>query len=103
MHIIYLHVNHLIMAVIKCPIQKCSYQTSDESCELVCRLLDLHKVDHEKNSGLSKSVPMPNEPQLIRPSVDRSVASQAFYFYTVMGLIYNAMCAIEVPNITSKL
>ena len=31
-------------------IQECSYQTPDESCELVCRLLDLHKIEHEKNS-----------------------------------------------------
>ena len=46
-----LHENIFIMDVIKFLIKECSYQTPDKSCELVCRLLDLHKVDHEKNSG----------------------------------------------------
>ena len=68
--------------VIKCPIQECSYQRLDESCELVCRLQDLHKVDHQKNSGSLKSVPIPNEPQLIRP---RNLAC----FHSQVGGIQN--------------
>ena len=62
-----LHENIFIMVVIKCSIQECSYQTPDESCELVCRLLDLQKVDHENNSGSSQRVSMLNEPKLIWP------------------------------------
>ena len=72
------------MVLIKCPIQECSYQTPDESCELVCRLLDLHKIEHEKNSGSSKSVSMPNEPQLIRPRVDHGIS-----FHSQVGGIQN--------------
>ena len=40
---------------------------SDESNELVYRLLDLHKVEHKNNSSSPKSVSMPNEAQLIQP------------------------------------
>ena len=69
---------YLIMVVIQCPIIECSYQTQDESCELVSRLLDLHKVDHEKNSGSSKSVSMQNEPQLIWPSLDCGVSQKTW-------------------------
>ena len=66
------------MVVIKGPIQKCSYQIPDESCELVCRLLDLHKVDHEKNSGSSQKVSMPNKPKLIRPRMGPWVSQETW-------------------------
>ena len=56
------------MVVIKCPIHGYDYQTLDQPCDLVYRLLDLHKMEHEKNSGSSSAVVMPKAPQLIRPS-----------------------------------
>ena len=60
------------------PIQACSYQTPDESCELVFRFLDLHKIDHVKKSGSLKSGSMPNEPQLIRPRVYRGISQETW-------------------------
>ena len=62
------------MVVIKCQIQKCSYQTPDDSRELVCRLLDLNRIKHEKNSGSSKSKSTPNESQLIRQRVGHVIS-----------------------------
>ena len=64
------------MVVTKCPIYGCDYQTPDQPCDLVCRLLDLHKMEHEKNSGSSNDVVMPNGPQLIRPRVDRGISQE---------------------------
>ena len=66
------------MVVIKCPIHGCDYQTPDQPCDLVCRLLDLHKMEHEKNSGSSNAVVMPNAPQLIRPRVDRGISQETW-------------------------
>ena len=64
------------MVLIKSPIQECSYQTPNESCELVYRLLDLHKINYEINSDSTKSISMPNKPQLIRPRVDRGISQE---------------------------
>ena len=64
------------MVVIKRPIRECSYHSSDELCELTCRFLDLLKIEHEKKSGLSKSVSMPNEPHLIWQRVDRGISQE---------------------------
>ena len=60
----------LRMVVTKCPIYGCDYQTPDQLCDLVCRLLDLHKMEHENNSESSNAVVIPNAPQLIRTRVD---------------------------------
>ena len=39
------------MVVTKFPISGCEYQTSDDSSDVVCSLLSLHKVRHEQSSG----------------------------------------------------
>ena len=64
----------LIMVVIKCPTHRCDYKTPDQPCYLVCRLLGLHKVEHEKKSGSSKAVTVQNAPRLIRPKVDQGIS-----------------------------
>ena len=40
----------------------------------VCRLLDLHIVEHEKKSGSLKAAIVPNTPQLIRLRVDQGIS-----------------------------
>ena len=69
------------MVVIKCLFQECSYQTQDESCELVCRLLDLHKVEHKNNSCSSIKVSMLNESQLIRSRVDCEISQETQFAF----------------------
>ena len=64
------------MVVIKCPIHWCNYKTPDQPCDVVCRLLDLHKVEHENNSGSSNAVIMPNAPQLIRPELTGGISQE---------------------------
>ena len=50
--------------------------------------MDLHEVEHEKNSGSSKSVSMPNEPQLISPRVDHGISQETWlaFFLQIGGV-----------------
>ena len=64
------------MVVLKCPIHGCNYKTQNHPCDAVCRLFDLHKVKHEKNSGTSKAVIMLNALQLIRSRVDQGISKK---------------------------
>ena len=65
------------MVVVKCPIRGCEYQTPDLSGDVVSSLLNLHKTDHQQDSGLSNNGVMPNAPQLICPRVDQGCPRQA--------------------------
>ena len=64
------------MIVTKCLIYGCDYQALDQPCDLVFRLLDQQKVDHEKNFESSNTVKMANALQLIRPRVDLGVSQE---------------------------
>ena len=66
------------MVVVKCPIRGCEFQTPDLSSDVVSSLLNLHKVEHQQDSGLSNNGVMPNAPQLIRPRVDRGISQETW-------------------------
>ena len=66
------------MVVIKCPISGCDYKTPDESSDVVCCLLGLHKVEHEQSSGSSSHTLVQNAPQLNRPRVDRGINQETW-------------------------
>ena len=66
------------MVVVKYPIRGCEYQTGDLFGDVVRPLLNLHKMEHQQDFGLSNNGVMPNAPQLIRPRVDRGISQETW-------------------------
>ena len=66
------------MVVIKCPIRDCNYQTPDESSDIVCVLLNLHKVEHDQQSGSSNQPAVHSAPKLNRPMVDMGIDQETW-------------------------
>ena len=65
------------MVVVKCPIRGCEYQTPDLSGDVVSSLLNLHKMEHQQDFGLSNNGVMPNAPKY-RPRVDWGISQKTW-------------------------
>ena len=66
------------MVVIECPLDDCEYVTPDTSTEIVCSLLNIHRLKHERQPPVpSHHEARVNAPKLNRPFVDMGIVSSA--------------------------
>ena len=91
------------MVVIKYPIHGCNYKTPNHQFDIVCRLLDLHKVEHGKNSGSSKAVIMPNASQLIRLRVDQGISQETWLAFIRRWELFKTGSNISSQNANKQL
>ena len=60
----------------KSPTYGFDYKTPDQPCDLVCRLLNLHKVEHKKISRSSDAVVVLNASKLIQSRIVQGVSEE---------------------------
>ena len=70
------------MVVIACPSTGCTYHTPDESSDIVCTLLKIHAMEHERQTHVPHQSASANVPKLNRPSIDTGVDQEAWLMFT---------------------
>ena len=70
------------MVVISCPFNGCTYQTPDESGDIVCTLLKIHAMEHERQQHVPQQSAAVNMPKLNRPMVDVGIDEEAWIMFT---------------------
>ena len=66
------------MPIIKCPFNDCDYATPNESSDIVCTLLNIHKMIHEQQPGPSHQEAISSAPKLNRPFVDMGIDQETW-------------------------
>ena len=96
------------MVVIECPIDGCSYQTSDQPIELVIKLLGLHEIQHQQQQQRTQPV-QTKAPKMPRPHIDIGVNQESFNTfkrrweaYRLGSCINDSMAAIQLFQCASE-
>ena len=86
------------MVVVKYLICGCEYQTGDLFGDVVKTHLNLHKMEHQQDSGLSNNEVMQNVPQLIRPRADRGISQETWLAFIRRWEVFKICSGISNQN-----